>query len=560
VDETALIQDYELTSFSIYGKRDSNGSTYDFKPFLTKLKKYEGETLAQKTENYMLSIGVTETEIYNIRAIMLGKPCKLDVQAQEEFVAKKDTVYKITLNKAAEVSKVEIGGEEVIFAVSGNEIVVQKADLPQGLQNGSVGGLAVIDGMEYPFTFNYDGKNYLSAFPEGDGTMTLDQTYTSVSGSTAIGYDGTVAEVTVVKVEDDSSGGTYFMLGSYGVYVRGGSFRVAVATNGQFAECKPRVEPVYLANTTFKAGISLGLAVTVKDDSTVTLAIYVNGEEKGTCDIARVADELPSEESVFTVSINAQAVTQLIIGKVTPIVSVNAPATFGVSLDEELKIALRGTTEVDKVLIGEAEVNYTVKDGEIVIAKADLPQNLQNGDVSGVVVIGGVEYPFSFTYDGTKYADGLTSGDGTITLTSENTSAAGEKVIGYDGTIAKVTVAKVEDDSNGGTYFMVGSYGVYVRGGSFRAAVMKDGACSEYSPRVQPALLANYTFKAGISLGLAVTIKDDTTVTITVYVNGENAGSCDIPRVSDEIASDQAKFLVQITSYVTSLEISGVKQ
>ena len=74
VDETALIQDYEMTSFSVYGERNSQGD--NFKPFLEKLKTYNGDTLSQKTENYMLSIGVTETEIYNIRAIMLGKPCK----------------------------------------------------------------------------------------------------------------------------------------------------------------------------------------------------------------------------------------------------------------------------------------------------------------------------------------------------------------------------------------------------------------------------------------------------------------------------------------------------
>ena len=61
VDETALIQDYELTSFSIYRIRNSKGTTYDFKKFYDKLNDYMGSTLSKKVENYMLSIGVTQT-------------------------------------------------------------------------------------------------------------------------------------------------------------------------------------------------------------------------------------------------------------------------------------------------------------------------------------------------------------------------------------------------------------------------------------------------------------------------------------------------------------------
>lgn len=76
VSETELIQDYEFTSFSIYGERNSKaGTTYGdmFQEFLTKLNAYDGDTLKEKTENYLLHIGVTQTEIANIRSIMLGE-------------------------------------------------------------------------------------------------------------------------------------------------------------------------------------------------------------------------------------------------------------------------------------------------------------------------------------------------------------------------------------------------------------------------------------------------------------------------------------------------------
>ena len=44
-----------------------------FQAFYTRLKSFEGETLSEKTESYMLSIGVTQEEIDSIRAIMLGE-------------------------------------------------------------------------------------------------------------------------------------------------------------------------------------------------------------------------------------------------------------------------------------------------------------------------------------------------------------------------------------------------------------------------------------------------------------------------------------------------------
>lgn len=74
VPEEVLIRDYEFTSFSKWGIRSQNLDTEygpAFQEFLTALKAYSGETLADKTEAYMLSIGVTQTEIDNIRAIML---------------------------------------------------------------------------------------------------------------------------------------------------------------------------------------------------------------------------------------------------------------------------------------------------------------------------------------------------------------------------------------------------------------------------------------------------------------------------------------------------------
>lgn len=69
VPEEKLIADYEFTSFSVIGIRSRNSEL--FQEFWTKLQEFEGETLAEKTEKYLLSIGVTAGQIQSIREIML---------------------------------------------------------------------------------------------------------------------------------------------------------------------------------------------------------------------------------------------------------------------------------------------------------------------------------------------------------------------------------------------------------------------------------------------------------------------------------------------------------
>ena len=124
----------------------------------------------------------------------------------------------------------------------------------------------------------------------------------------------------------------------------------------------------------------------------------------------------------------------------------------------------------------------------------------------------------------------------------------------YDGTITSFNVAKATDNGAGGTYFMIGSYGVYFRGGTFRYSICENGTCKEVSPRNNVADMTNAKFNAGVKVGLSVTVKDDSTVTLSVYINDELKGSTDVARVADEIASGEATATVQIASaYVTEL-------
>ena len=60
---------------------------------------------------------------------------------------------------------------------------------------------------------------------------------------------------------------------------------------------------------------------------------------------------------------------------------------------------------------------------------------------------------------------------------------------------------------------------------------------------------------------MSVTIKDENTVTLKAFANDKLIFSYDVARVSGEIASDKAVYIVEIEpAHVGSLVISGVKE
>lgn len=64
-----LIDDYEITSLSIWGDRSRNIER--FGKFIDAFYKYDGETLSEKAQNYLLSCGVSKDMINNFKKIML---------------------------------------------------------------------------------------------------------------------------------------------------------------------------------------------------------------------------------------------------------------------------------------------------------------------------------------------------------------------------------------------------------------------------------------------------------------------------------------------------------
>ncbi len=69
VDIPDLIDDYEITSLSVWGARSRN--TELFKSLIFALNEFEGNTIREKAENYVLSTGVEQRLIEKLRRLMI---------------------------------------------------------------------------------------------------------------------------------------------------------------------------------------------------------------------------------------------------------------------------------------------------------------------------------------------------------------------------------------------------------------------------------------------------------------------------------------------------------
>ncbi len=309
VSEEDLIHDYEFTSFSIYGERNSKGGEYHFPQLVSEITSYPGSTLSEKTESYLLSCGVGEEEIYNIKAIFHGQKTKLSLSCPSHF----DTIAESTLTLQVKggfenVTSLTLNGIGTPFEVKGDSLLVRKEDFPASLQDGEVQGAVVIDGVSYSFSFQLSGSSSLIAFDFSSGDIVLNESKSKISGN-VIGYQGKTA---LFRIKESAThGGTYLFIGSYGVYLRGDGFRLAQRSGDSFSESAPRVyvEGANLPQSKVNGGVLLGIAANALNEKTIRLEIYANKVKLGYHDFARVEDEIPSEEARFELAISGD-VTQ----------------------------------------------------------------------------------------------------------------------------------------------------------------------------------------------------------------------------------------------------------
>lgn len=71
VSEEALIKDYELSTFSVFGNRSVEEGIYDFAGMSAYMKGLEGDSLQEKIENWFIQNGVNKNEIERFKYKML---------------------------------------------------------------------------------------------------------------------------------------------------------------------------------------------------------------------------------------------------------------------------------------------------------------------------------------------------------------------------------------------------------------------------------------------------------------------------------------------------------
>ena len=166
VSETDMAIDYELTSFSIWDYRhryDDPASRFSttyattFKKFLT----YEGASMPEKAENYLLSIGLTRSAISNIRSILSGNGVTFAYIGDAAYDVENYECELLDLGNHT-VTDVTFNGASIPFAMNGDAVVMTLGKAGTGKITFEDGGSLSFDAAEAERFFTVsvpDGKS-----------------------------------------------------------------------------------------------------------------------------------------------------------------------------------------------------------------------------------------------------------------------------------------------------------------------------------------------------------------------------------------------------------------
>lgn len=489
VDETSLVQDYELTSFSRYNVRDSQAGTYAgyYKAFREKLNSYAGTTLSEKTESYLLSIGITATEIYNIKAIMHGEDTFVSASAPSTFDGANQKELAVTIVGKKEIQSVTLNGTAVAYTDTASGITIKAEDLSFLNHRDTVNGVITFtNNKTVEFTFTYtaiETCNLTDYLFTKDGKITADASRTSVKSDLAIGYGKTV-RMELKNTTTGTFGDSYYYIGSYGIHLRAGTFRMAVMTSeGTHSEVNPRVE--YEASTTIfdgEGGILLLSAEPLSETQMLLTATATNADGTSftiTHTFTRIDSEIASDDAKVTIFTNPAEVS-----------SIEIKTGIGQSQSKEVSLTDYWTTQT-----------------------------------------------------------------GTYTIDATTQRASSDLAIGY-GKSVRMQIKTTTVGPSGDTYYYIGSYGVHLRGGTFRMCTLTaSGSNNELNPRVEHTCPINIFEDDGATLILETEIVSDSEMKLHVTVEGTSYDyTHTFTRIADEITTDNAK----VTLITNPTEVSTI--
>lgn len=321
VSELECIQGFAFTTYSIYGYRAAEGRLYweEFQDMIARLKAFDGDTFQEKAENYVLSLGVTELEIYNIKAIFFGEPTKAAVNVPTSYIQGVDGDFEMSVTGKKTPAKVYFGTESVDFTYADSKIIVT-ADAIPNLYNGTVEGKVVFtDNSEATFATTWvlvDVRassliNFMS-----DGKVTLTDNKVLLFSDGAVGYGKTVMVNMSTTTVEKTQGGFRIFIGSYGFECRGGELRpYSLDSNGVMKEVM-RDGGMGLSATILNEGATLYMNVSFINDKPV-LTVIVEKNHVMTVHTYtfanRLANEITDGNAKLGFWIRTDAVTSLTV-------------------------------------------------------------------------------------------------------------------------------------------------------------------------------------------------------------------------------------------------------
>ncbi|MBQ3012777.1 MAG: hypothetical protein IJD74_04470 [Clostridia bacterium] len=152
---------------------------------------------------------------------------------------------------------------------------------------------------------------------DNNGTVNVNAQAPQATGSVAVGYGKTVCIRMKSDMAQDSAGGIYVLIGSYGFLLRGGEFRtVQMTSDGTITETARNLGLNY-PNTAFNGkNTLLYLRVEIVNEKPVLTINVGNDADMKTFSYtynARISGEIPTEDAKVTFAINTSAVTSLTV-------------------------------------------------------------------------------------------------------------------------------------------------------------------------------------------------------------------------------------------------------
>ncbi|MBQ7994826.1 MAG: tyrosine-protein phosphatase [Bacilli bacterium] len=408
-----LINDYEFTSFSQNGERNAknidNGSSNScqfYNMYHKLLELYPDGDLSTKVENYLLDAGLSLDEINNIKAINFGEQVKLQASVKSLYSPSLVDNLTIDVNDLTGLSKVSIDGKEVSYSLGDYQIFVEHNQL-----NDLVGDTHTValtySGIESPITCTFKSINSeifevedLFTISDSSGCVKADKNF-SLSNS-AIGYGSYVRAR--IKTETTQNSGFYFMIGSYGVYLRGKQVRPQRMTSSM----QPGTSADYGVMGTFDneklfnagnldivLGVDVGetevnitFAILNDDGSIYSSVFYVDSNTS----IKYSSGEISSENAKFGFRFASDATLGNGIYAYAHAPKAYVDPTYS---SNEFRIYLRGVDENAQLFINNDEFDFTLDGNYMFVSSKDMLKVVP-GTARGKVILHGNEYSFSF--------------------------------------------------------------------------------------------------------------------------------------------------------------------